>query len=273
MSDDEDSDINYEKTHSVIIDYYEMLKQAKWTTYAVIGSSIIIMLATYAIFANSLVVKPESEIDRSLIILFYGTILGIGIGLPITCGDLFLKIILRGREKEKALLNVRNKLIHRSYVMNFEIVNSEGTLQLEKIFNHLSLVFPEIREIRDVWKKKGTSVSEFNKKQRILKSLILLHNFDLVLQTKTGVFIVKIFDKTVTYDDIEKIVKLLNVHQISFKLFAPRIINRVIILANSYDKFFDTTEFIEKVKDLPRKFNLDLILEEDEYGYATVWID
>lgn len=273
MVEDEWEELDQEKTHSVLIDYYQILKQAKWTVFSIIGSSIAILLIIYALIFNSLIIEPKDDVQHSMLVLFFGFLVGICIGLPLTSGDLILKIILKGKEKERQLLNVRNRLIHRFYVINFEIVNAEGKTQLERLFNHLSLVFPEIKQINEKWQKKGKNIIEFNRKQRVFKSLTFLHNYDLVLQTKTGIFIVKIFNKTVTFEDVENTIKALNLHQMNFKLFGPQIINRVIILAKSYDKFFDTIDFVEKMKNIRRKFNVDLIEEEDEFGYATIWID
>ena len=71
----------------------------------------------------------------------------------------------------------------------------------------------------------------------------------------------------------KSVVKKFNRQQINFKILSPDTIERVIILSNSYDGTFNTSELTEKMSGLKRRFKLDLILEEDKYGYATIWID
>ena len=49
-------------------------------------------------------------------------------------------------------------------------------------------------------------------------------------------------------------------------------IMRIIYLADEYDSFFETGDFISKMKETKRKFKLDLI-KENNLGYSTIWID
>ena len=49
-------------------------------------------------------------------------------------------------------------------------------------------------------------------------------------------------------------------------------VRRIIYLADEYDSFFESDDFISKMKETKRKFKLDLI-KEDNLGYSTIWID
>ncbi len=69
----------------------------------------------------------------------------------------------------------------------------------------------------------------------------------------------------------EKMIKVNNRDQNVEKLFGSDIM-RIIYLADKYDPFFETDDFISKMKETKRKFKLDLI-KEDNLGYSTIWID
>ena len=66
-------------------------------------------------------------------------------------------------------------------------------------------------------------------------------------------------------------IKVNNRDQNVEKLFGSDIM-RIIYLADKYDPFFETDDFISKMKETKRKFKLDLI-KEDNLGYSTIWID
>jgi len=274
VDEEYNQEIDFEKTKSVVLNYFDLLREAKWVVSAAIGSGIfllIIMLSMMAILPTAFSVQNEK--DTALFVLIFASLFAIGLWLPITCGKLLWKILYKKRQKEENILAVQNSLIHRSYLINFEIVTSEGKSQLEKILNHLSLVFPEIQIVKDKLQKKQKTIEDYKKKVKTINKIFFLQNYDLVVPTKTGIFVIKIFEKTVTFDEIEKLISSLNKHQVSFRIFGPDKIVRVVCLAKGYDKFFDTAEFVEKMKNLKRKFRVDLILEEDQYGYSTIWID
>ena len=117
------------------------------------------------------------------------------------------------------------------------------------------------------------AIEDFQKRQKFAKKISFLSNYDLVLKTTMGFFVIKIFDKVVTFEDIEDSIKHLNRRQIDFRFFNPTGIERVIMLSKSYDRLFNTPELANKMNSLKRRYRLDLIIEEDEYGYGTIWID
>ena len=48
---------------------------------------------------------------------------------------------------------------------------------------------------------------------------------------------------------------------------------RVVCLADKYDPFFETEDFLSKMKETKRNYyKIDLILQR-EFGYSTIWID
>ena len=182
---------------------------------------------------------------------------------------------LKNEKKQNAVLQkAQSKLIHKSYLLNFELVNAEGPTQIDRLFNHLSLVFPEIKLRKDKFVKLKLNSLEEHRNKLIRKIVFFPKGFDLDIYTITGSYYVKIFDKKVTFEDVKDIVKFTQnpTNKIKRGFFSINL-NRLIILSKSYDDFFETPEFIEEINLLKRSFHLDLILEENDNGYSTIWID
>ena len=185
-----------------------------------------------------------------------------------------IRFLKNGRKQNSILQKAQSRLIHKSYLLNFELVNAKGPTQIDRLFNHLSLVFPEIKLIKEkLVKKKITSVEQ--RRGKIFRPIVFFpKGFDLEIYTVTGSYYVKIFDKTVTLDDIKEIVQEAQnpTNKIKRGFFSIKL-NRLIILSKSYDGFFETPELVGEMKLLKRSFHLDLILEENDNGYSTIWID
>ena len=102
---------------------------------------------------------------------------------------------------------IHSKLVHRSYLINFELVTATGKTRLEKLVNHLSLVFPEVKQKLNKLERKNMSITKFQKRQKSRKKLNFSDNYDLALRTSMGLFMIKTFDKTVTFEDVQKCCK------------------------------------------------------------------
>ena len=95
-----------------------------------------------------------------------------------------------------------------------------------------------------------------------------MRDYDLVLGTSTGYFVIRIInDKTITFEDVKS-----QVEGLQKKWFNKDILARFIILGKSFDKSFEEPELINQMKTLKKKFYVDLIVEDD-FGYSTIWID
>ena len=195
------------------------------------------------------------------------------IGLGLILHSMFVNRKLRGR-----LLQIRSSFAHRSYVTTFELVRPVGTTKIDWICNHLSLVFPEVQQLKKrleeppwykFWLKKHQKFSD------IKKDSTNLADYDLVLYTSTGVILLKIFEKTVTHDDIDQLVHRVGTSDKLRKFFTDDHMSRVICLADKYEPWFETEDFIKYMEDLTHdlgELKIDLILE-DSKGYSTIWID
>ena len=207
-------------------------------------------------------------------IITFAIFFGLMIALLLMFGIDLIRFLKNGKKQNSILQKAQSRLIHKSYLINFELVSAEGPTQIDRLFNHLSLVFPEIKLVKEkLVKKKITSVEQ--RRGKIFRPIVFFpKGFDLDIYTITGSYYVKIFDKKVTFEDIKEIVQLTQnpANKIKRGFFSIKL-NRLIILSKSYDDFFDTPELVEEMNSLKRSFHLDLILEENDKGYSTIWID
>ena len=91
---------------------------------------------------------------------------------------------------------------------------------------------------------------------------------DLVLETDTGLFIIKDFkDAVVGLNDIKQLMKIIDdeFYQVIF---------RIICVAKHYEQSFLDRQPLETSmeKNLKPKFPIDLLIEEEEVGYTAIWI-
>ena len=265
------------QAHSVIVDLHTLHKESASLIIAAIGFSALLMICWFATLytlpmsENTALTGPEGAI----FMLSFVSMGGVGITLFIISVNLGTKFLRKRTEIKRNFLEVQADFIRRTYLMNFELVNSEGSSQKDKIFNHLCLVFPQVNEIKKKrTKQKLTSFDQPPKsikekfERKIRKKTFFLRDYDLVLGTSTGYFVIRIInDKTITFEDVKS-----QVEGLQKKWFNKDILARFIILGKSFDKSFEEPELINQMKTLKKKFYVDLIVEDD-FGYSTIWID
>lgn len=264
--------------HQILIDHYKLMKRAKYVTGGAVFAGIFITVLFFFnidLLSQSVDTEGMSDDEKRTFALFFlslALIGGTGFWLVVSNGPLTGWFLFKSKKKLKEILFLQSVLIRKSYMMNFELVPPQGENQLDRLFNHLTRVFPQISEIRKKRLKKGLNSINYSRKHKFLKKLSILRNYDLVIYTSTGLFIVKKYDKKVTMNEIRNTINALNLHQIGFKLFGPEDITRVIFLGSEFDSYFYTGEFKSEMANVERRFACDLI-EEDEYGYAMIWMD
>ena len=168
--------------------------------------------------------------------------------------------IIRSNKMRKELKELRYELVRQSYLLNFQITLPTGSSSLEKIMHLSFAVFPELDKEK---------VKELTKSQTVpyrANGIDKLYTLDSVLETNEGDFVVKFFGDPVTFEDIEELVAAVSDYFKEEKVF------RVISVAKTYDKIFESGELEDKMNSLKRKFNIDLIVER-ENGYSLIWID
>lgn len=168
--------------------------------------------------------------------------------------------IVRGAKIRKEINQLRDQLIRQSYLMTFDTIRPVGTTSVEKIMHLSCSVFPELDKEK---------VRELTRSQTVhyrVDGVDKLYTFDSVLETNEGNFILKFFDDAVTFADLEELVAAVSDYFKEEKVF------RAVCVAKKYDQIFDSNLLEDKMNQLKRKFNIDLILEK-ENDYSVLWVD
>lgn len=208
----------------------------------------------------SFIPNSEQVFSGESIVALYSTQIwlmasnGLVIGL---LSFLFLWITYRGQSYKKELKTIENQLIRQSYLVNFETSIPEGATKIEKILNHSSLVFPELRSLL------GRDKSEGRKLPYKTNQTIENETVDIVVATKKGDFIVKFFDD-VSFKTIDQFAQTLS--KSNKRIF------RVLCVAKNYDDELQSNQLSSLMQKLGLKYNMDLIFEEEQ-GYSMLWIN
>lgn len=282
-----ENEINFDKAQSVLSDYVKFRSMVCGMTMVLLIFGILAFLLTtyfvitYPIDFDVMEEKYTHDVEKindinhkvntdimitviKLILVFCGYVFGFT--LTSFSVIILLPMLYKRSETIKTIHSVHNSVIRKSYFINFELVSPVGNTRLERLANHLGLVFPEIGKKL----KRGKKTVE--QRQKSLRKIKSLKEYDLMFNTVLEQFIVKIFDKHVTLVDIESVCEQMNKWNAREKWISNDV-QRVIILSDSYDDIFTEPDFNKKLDCIKRNFKLDLILEEDEHGYAIIHLD
>ncbi len=171
---------------------------------------------------------------------------------------LFLWVTKRGNDHKKEFESIEGQFISQTYLVNFETSIPEGQNKVEKILNQAIHVFPTLKDVQRKSKEKQTKIPY--KIDQHVNGLAL----DAVVATNKGEFIVKFYEKTVSFSDIQELVNTL--------IKSRDRIFRVLCVAKDYDEEVQSNILVDMMDKLPKYFKLDLIFEEDN-GYSMLWID
>ena len=211
MSDDKSKSSN--ENYSLILNFQSVYRnigsQILWTLIL----SILLIVTVHQFFIVELVPLKDSITPMAFFSITamytFPTVLMI---VTIAFGIRYLK---SRKATKQGFVKVQSALVRRAYILNFELEESEGVSQTDKIFNHLSLVFPQIDQIKKRRLKKG--YTNFDQPLKSMLERRLRNNrvnryvygkFDLSVNTSSGIFLVKITnEKVLTFQDIENTVK------------------------------------------------------------------
>ncbi len=171
---------------------------------------------------------------------------------------LFLWVTKRGNDHKKEFESIEGQFIRQTYLVNFETSIPEGQNKVEKILNQAIHVFPTLKDVQRKSKEKQTKIPY--KIDQHVNGLAL----DAVVATNKGEFIVKFYEKTVSFSDIQELVNAL--------IKSRDRIFRVLCVAKDYDEGVQSNKLVDIMDKMPKYFKLDLIFEEDN-GYSMLWID
>jgi hypothetical protein len=261
--------------NQILTNHYNLLQREQSTAIVSILAGGFCLLI-FGLFTNFLTGFPDEKyVDPQFHAVSVSAILVFaGIGLWLVLSNAYIGgWHLFNRKKLYEILFVQSQVIRRSYLINFDLVEPVGKDRLEKIFNHLCLVFPQINEIREKKQNKNKNYLDVYKNTSTKRKLLSTYNdFQLVLQTSMGLFFIKTTDEKMNLDNIKKITAQLNKKILVSKIFGGPPIFRVVISTTQLLDEYDSQEFKNELSKIPRKFALDLIFE-DEFGYSTISID
>ena len=273
-AEDEDSQ---KKAHSALVDFFVMFRNFRSNSYAAVAPGVLMIIGIMTIMTggtgecrdmqSGIIIENCQGYFSLHVSVAHALILGSAIWVVVIFGfNLYWAITKRKTHRD--LLQIHSSFIHRSYVTMFEFVRPEGETKVDKLFNHLSLVFPEVEKFKKRLDKKQKKFSE-REESLLYPKTETADTWDL--ETATGTFLLVIFKTTVKWEDVEKMIKVNSRDQNVEKLIGGNIM-RIIYLADEYDSFFESDDFVSKMGENKRKFKLDLI-KEDNLGYSTIWID
>lgn len=181
----------------------------------------------------------------------------------------FVSLIVIFKKRKKVMTKILDQYIRQSYYLTFQMQKPEGKNFDEKFMSLAENVFPTLKE--ELRKGKTWQVSELEKG----------YPFEISMKTHEGLFLLKRFTEEVKFEDIEKMVRIVNRHK------PKKGILRMVCLAKNYDDWFFTEELDAKMEALAHKvikfktllssgqaeihLNLDLIIER-ENGYTVLWL-
>lgn len=278
MSDDESQSSN--ENYSLILNFQNIYKKTGFQISWTLILSILAIVTVHQFFIIELVPLKDSLTPMTIMsIPFMYTFPATLTVLTTAFGIRYLK---NRKATKQGFAKVQSALVRRAYILNFELEESQGVSETDKIFNHLSLVFPQVNQIKKKRLKNGyTSIDQppkFFLKRWLRNNKVnryVYGEFDLSVNTSSGMFLVKIInEKVLTFDDIENTVKEIRKKMkiTSLGMDAKGEIDRLIFLTKSFDETISKQELNEKMKNLKRYYQIDII-KEDEYGYSTIWIN
>jgi len=200
-------------------------------------------------------------------------------GAAVLISIMIIYAVFKSRYLSRLLENWNKDYLEQSYIVVFDTTVPKGNTNAEKIFNLAIAVFPELRGFTPLfWPAPINRLKQYleSAQNKLRRRAIIPKTWnynvdsyllDLVLETDTGLFIIKDFkDVVVGLNDIKQLMKIID------DGFYQEIF-RIICVAKHYDQSFLNRESLETLikNNLRPKFSIDLLIEE-EVGYTAIWI-
>ena len=168
------------KAHSALVDFFVMYKKVLGISGALVFLSVLIILSFIGFIQYQwsdgpieAVLDPETEQIR----IQAGYMTQVAITLMFVSGVLMIPtvalllywLLTKGRKTHRNLLDIYSSFIHRTYVTTFELIPHQGKTKIDRLFNHLSLVFPEVQTVKEKNDKKGKKFSDLETEELLFK--------------------------------------------------------------------------------------------------------
>jgi len=218
-----------------------------------------VLLAFASFFLVYAIIIPENtggltptESEYAVKAILIGTTVGMAV-----FGTL---LIIKSSNFFKELSRMQQQKIRQRYFLTLETAIPEGETTVERVYDILENVLPEIKLAKKNARKKG------EKFQYDLKFKTNGEVFDLKADTSEGVVLVEFFDKTLSWDDLEGFMK-----SVSKGFHQDSGIFRIVCVSKNLDDIFLSEELSDKIKKLDKPYKIDL-LKEDKVGLTTYFI-
>ena len=169
-------------------------------------------------------------------------------------------MIIRNSRFFRELSYMQQQKIRQSYFLAIETTVPEGETSVERVYDILGNVLPEIKLAKKNARKKGEKFQhdlEFKSQGEV---------FDLKVNTSEGIVLVEFFDKILSWDDLKGFVERID------KAFKDvNEILRVVCVSKDFDNIFLSEELSDKIKKISNTYKIDL-LKEDKTGFTTLFI-
>lgn len=167
---------------------------------------------------------------------------------------------IRGSKFFRELSDMQRQKMRQSYFLALETTVPQGETTVERIFDVLRNIVPEIKLAKINAEEKGKKL-QYDFEWKIKDQV-----FDLKINTEEGIILVEYFNRKLEFKDIEGFVKRID------KAFHDGGLLRVVCVAKDFDDSFFIDELEDKIKKLYMPYKMDII-KEDKSGFSTIWID
>jgi hypothetical protein len=169
-------------------------------------------------------------------------------------------MIIRNSRFFRELSYMQQQKIRQSYFLAIETTVPDGETSVERVYDILENVLPEMKLAKKNARKKGEKFQydlEFKSNGEV---------FDLKVNTSEGIVLVEFFDKILSWDDLKGFVERID------KAFKDvNEILRVVCVSKDFDDIFLSEELSDKIKKFTNTYKIDL-LKEDKTGFTTLFI-
>lgn len=169
-------------------------------------------------------------------------------------------MIIRNSRFFRELSYMQQQKIRQSYFLAIETTVPDGETSVERVYDILENVLPEMKLAKKNARKKGEKFQydlEFKSNGEV---------FDLKVNTSEGIVLVEFFDKILSWDDLKGFVERID------KAFKDvNEILRVVCVSKDFDDIFLSEELSDKIKKISNTYKIDL-LKEDKTGFTTLFI-
>ncbi len=293
-----------EETNSTVHEFFHHVRETRWRfgiVFGVMGIIFIIGLATQFFLPEHTSEQYANFVwwkIMPLIMVLSGMSLVV---LGIQNGGIFFGTW----EKQKELSKIQSMLRRRTYLTIFDLVepmtddyfyemfqnegeksinkikrilralpskilknqSKKSNLKHEKIINHLSYVFPDIKK-----SNKDRILNKFPpENMRLKKWPHILRDRELPILTSVGAYAVEFVKGDAKFKDIIELVESFSRKRWWDYVLGKANIQRLIIIVGNFEEGFEE-DLDKKIGKLKKHFKVDIIHEKD-FGYSTMLID